>query len=120
MLVLIIIATLVSIGFQFAIEPDNILQEYKRLLKRLMKIKLRSFRLGYWFAKPLGYCITCHSHWVGFILFSFNSNAFTTFTTSTVGKWVTIELCSIAVAGLSTFIWFIYEYIRTKFELLNR
>jgi len=119
MMILILIAVAVSIGFQFAIEPDMILQEYRKLLLKLYPWKIGTFKMGYWLAKPLGLCITCNSHWVGFILFMFNIPAFTGHVDSNIGKWVTIEFCSLAVSGISTFVWFIYNTLKDYKNLLN-
>lgn len=105
-LTLIFIAVFASVGFQFAIEPGMILNFYRRFLAGIM----RKSDYGWLLAKPLGLCITCHSHWVAFILMYNNFEAFRQQTT--LGSWVLLEFACIAVSGISTMLWFFYNTIK--------
>jgi hypothetical protein len=102
MIILIFIAVFASIGFQFAIEPDNILSFYKRFLSKVNKLKVKDVYYGWIIAKPLGYCITCNSHWIGVILIFANYN----------GSFLLKEFACVAVSGISTLVWFGYMKIR--------
>jgi hypothetical protein len=100
MITLIFIAVFASVGFQFAMEPDMILAFYKRFLFKVNKINHWTWLI----AKPLGFCITCNSHWVAFILIFTNHH----------GPFILKEFACIAVSGLSTLIWFGYNKIKDK------
>lgn len=109
---LILIAVFASVGFQFAMEPDMILNFYKNFLARINYLRFRKKQYGWLIAKPLGFCITCNSHWVGFVLFYNNFEVFQQYCFTKTGTWVLLEFSSIAVSGISTLIWFIYNKFR--------
>jgi hypothetical protein len=108
-LLLIFVAVFASVGIQFAMEPDMIMEWYYVILKRLSRWRVGGFKLGLFIAKPLGFCITCNSHWVAFILFYFN---FEWFARASSHPWFLLEGAAISVCGLSTLAWFSYNKMK--------
>jgi hypothetical protein len=90
--------------------PDMIMEWYRNLLGRLSKWRIKKFKIGRFLAEPLGLCIICNSHWVAFIIFYFNYSKFQIFDSPKI----MFECMAIAVSGISTLLWFGYNFVKSK------
>lgn len=109
-LFLMFISVFAAIGLQFSMSPDMILVWYKGLLIKLSKWEIKEFEIGKYIAEPLGLCVICNSHWVAFIILIFNYSLFKGFDCPVL----VFEASAIAVSGISTLVWFVYNFMRKR------